>query len=410
MKMFWGQAMVIARRDFMSIVGTPTFLMFLLAPILMLTISGIGGVGAASMATSSEDNARIVVIAQAGDVARIEAADKELRLLFTGRSAPPTVTVMAPGADLEAQAKAILADDKFQTSAVMRGNMLNPTISFTEQGERTSRYLAEVAEVSARSAAAGVTSLERLSKPRIIPIKTVVANVNTRQAVGVSAVFVIFLLTLLLAGQTVGMLAEEKSNKVIEILAAAVRLEAVFFGKLIGMFGVAMVFIGFWGTIVTAGLLFVPTGNALAAFQPAVGLPLFLALGGIYFTMAFMLLGGVFLGVGAQASTMREIQMMSLPITIFQLAMFGLSSAAAGTPGSKIATFAEIFPFSSPFAMAARAATDASIWPHVAALAWQGLWVAITITIAAKLFRAGVLKAGGGFWAAFGFRRTRSVL
>ena len=398
MKMFWGQAMVIARRDFMSIVGTPTFLMFLLAPILMLTISGIGGVGAASMASSSEDNARIVVIAQQGDVARIKAADKELRTLFTGRSAPPTLSIIAPDGDAEAQAKAIFADDKFQTSAVMRGNALNPVISFTEQGERTSRYLAELAEVSARSAAAGVTSLERLSKPKIIPIKTVVANVNTRQAVGVSAVFVIFLLTLLLAGQTVGMLAEEKSNKVIEILAAAVRLEAVFFGKLIGMFGVAMVFIGFWGTIVTAALLFLPTGGALAAFQPAVGLPLFLAL------------GGVFLGVGAQASTMREIQMMSLPITIFQLAMFGLSSAAAGTPGSKIAKFAEIFPFSSPFAMAARAATDPSIWPHVLAIGWQGLWVAITITIAAKLFRAGVLKAGGGFWAAFGFGRKRVVL
>ena len=410
MKMFWGQAMVIARRDFMSIVGTPTFLMFLLAPILMLTISGIGGVGAASMAIKSENNARIVVIADGEDRARVRAADDVLRPLFRGSAAPPALAVIAPQGDGVVQAKAILADNKYQTSAVMRGALLTPTISFTEEGERTSRYLAELAEVGARSAAAGRTSLDRLSKPTIIPIKTVVANINTRQAVGVSAVFVIFLLTLLLAGQTVGMLAEEKSNKVIEILAAAVRLEAVFFGKLIGMFGVALVFIGFWGTIITAGLLFVPTGNALSAFQPAIGLPLFLILGGIYFTMAFMLLGGVFLGVGAQASTMREIQMMSLPITIFQLAMFGLSSAAAGTPGSQLARMAEVFPFSSPFAMAARAATDASIWPHVLAIGWQGLWVAITITIAAKLFRAGVLKAGGGFWAAFGFGRKRTAL
>ena len=90
----------------------------------------------------------------------------------------------------------------------------------------------------------------------------------------------------------------------------------------------------------------------------AVGLPAFLLLCALYFTMAFMLLGAIFLGVGAQASTMREIQMMSLPITIFQVAMFGLSSAAAGAPESGLARFAEIFPFSSPFAMAARAAEN----------------------------------------------------
>jgi ABC-2 type transport system permease protein len=117
--------------------------------------------------------------------------------------------------------------------------------------------------------------------------------------------------------------------------------------------------------------------------------------------MAYMLLGAVFLGIGAQASTMREIQMLSLPITIVQMAMFGLASAAASNPSSTVARFAEIFPFSSPFAMAARGATDPTLWPHLLALGWQALWVALTIWFAARLFRAGVLNSGGGFWAAF---------
>src|SRR3546814_10193851 len=41
-------------------------------------------------------------------------------------------------------------------------------------------------------------------------------------------------------------LAEEKGNKVIEILAAAVPLESVFLGKLLGFLGVAVLFIAFW--------------------------------------------------------------------------------------------------------------------------------------------------------------------
>src|SRR3546814_5067029 len=98
---------------------------------------------------------------------------------------------------------------------------------------------------------------------------------------------------------------------------------------------------------------------------PATGWPFFIAIGFAYFVLAFLLLGAVFLGVGSQAATVREIQMLSLPITIFQVAMLSLCSAAASMPGSVLATFAQIFPFSSPLAMAARAATDEIGRAHV---------------------------------------------
>jgi len=139
---------------------------------------------------------------------------------------------------------------------------------------------------------------------------------------------------------------------------------------------------------------------ALGDLTPAVGAPMFALLFAAYFSMAYLLLGSVFLGVGAQASTMREIQMLSLPITILQVAMFGLSSAAVSHPGSWIATAAELFPLSSPFAMAGRAANSPELWPHVAALAWQALWVTIFITVGARLFRRGVLQSGSArpFW------------
>src|SRR3546814_4409878 len=78
-------------------------------------------------------------------------------------------------------------------------------------------------------------------------------------------------------------------------------------------------------------------GAALAAV-PATGWPFFIAIGFAYFVLAFLLLGAVFLGVGSQAATVREIQMLSLPITIFQVAMLSLCSAAASMPGSVLAT------------------------------------------------------------------------
>jgi ABC-2 type transport system permease protein len=192
------------------------------------------------------------------------------------------------------------------------------------------------------------------------------------------------------------MLAEERNNKVIEILAAAVPLEAVFLGKLIGMLGVALLFTLFWGSIAAIATFGGLGGLSFDVIAPTTSLAGFVLLFLGYFMLCFLLLGAVFLGVGAQAGSMREIQMLSLPVTIFQVSMFALASAGAGAPDSALGVISAIFPFSSPFAMAGRAAIGVPAWQHVAAFAWQLLWLGVTVTIAARLFRRGVLKSGGG--------------
>ena len=394
---------VIARRDFLSIVGTPTFLIFLLAPMFMIAVSIVGGQGAARLGESSASKARIAAIADAPTGRLYAQADALLRA-GTGSNAPELM-VVAPSARRDLQTAALFASKDVDVTAVMYGAVSRPLIRFKPPSDRDASYLAFLAESVARAGKAGIAVDAKLSQPRIVATSAVAATRGGQQASGFGAVFVIFFLTLLLAGQTVSTLAEERGNKVIEILAAAVRLEAVFLGKLIGLFGVAVVFVAFWSTIGTIALL--AGGSNLTTVTPAVGLPVFLILCGCYFSTAYFLLGAVFLGIGAQASSMREIQLMSLPITIFQVAMFGVSSAAASSPGSTIARFAEIFPFSSPFAMAARAATDAALWPHVLALAWQVLWVLITVSIGVRMFTLGVLKSGGG-WRGLFRRAARS--
>ncbi len=401
------QIFVIARRDFLAIVATPTFLLFLLAPAFMLGFGIVGGSGAAQMGASSVGKARLVAIVEPGEAVRLRVADARLRALYRGGEGPPMLTIITSMRDVAGQEKAQYARKDVDVTTVMTGALAAPRISYNPPSARHADYLATLADNVAREARSGLALDRRVSRATIVEAGNAPVSVRGQQASGFGAVFGIFFLTLLLAGQAVGTLAEEKSNKVIEILAASVQLEAVFLGKLIGMFGVAVLFVAFWGTLGGLGFSLLPKGFALASFAPAIGVPIFFTLCALYFTMAYMLLGAVFLGVGAQASSIREIQMLSLPITVFQVSMFGMSSAAAANPGSSIARFAEVFPFSSPFAMAARGATDPSIWPHVAALAWQTLWVAITIWVAVRLFRIGVLKSGSG-WRGL-FRRNRAA-
>lgn len=402
------QAFVIARRDFTAIVATPTFLLFLLAPFFMLAVSATMGMGAASMAIKNEGRARIVAIARGEDAKRIATADKGLRALYGAGDAPPVLTILPPRQDIQNQIKEALADPSAETRALLYGPIAAPHITYVPPNDRHANYLAELAERTVRDARSGLASDQKITRPVIVATAKEGPSATAQQTSGFGAVFSIFLLTLVLAGQTVGSLAEEKANKVIEILAASVRLEAVFLGKLFGMLGVSIVFVGFWGVFIGLGLQLVPEGT-LQSFRPAVGMASFVALSVAYFVMAFLLLGAVFLGVGAQASTVREIQMLSLPITIFQVAMFGLSSAAAGNPGSTLALAAEIFPFSSPFAMAARGAGDPTLWPHFLALAWQALWVGLTILFASRMFRLGVLKSGGGWKTLLGLTPKASL-
>jgi ABC-2 type transport system permease protein len=405
MKSLFAYSLIIARRDFLAVVATPTFLLFLLAPLFMIVLAALGGSGASQVAVTSANAARIAVIAAPADVEDIKSADKALRSL-TGRFAgPPELEVIVTKVDAAKEAESLIISPKTDYYAVMHGALDKPQIAHREMARGSSAFLSSLANEVMRKRKTGTGFDAELSKPTMTIIQRRDSSVGGRQMTAYLSVFLVFFLTLLLAGQAVGMLAEEKSNKVIEILAAAVPLEAVFLGKLVGMFGVAVLFVSFWGGMAGLAVLALPDLARLATLAPAVGLPTFMVLCALYFTMAYMLLGAVFLGVGGQAGTMREVQMLSLPVTIFMVAMFGMSSAGANNPGSTLATFTQWFPFSSPYAMTARAATDPALLPHIMALIWQAIWVAITIWVAARLFRVGVLKSGS--WkSAFGFGRS----
>jgi ABC-2 type transport system permease protein len=85
-----------------------------------------------------------------------------------------------------------------------------------------------------------------------------------------------------------------------------------------------------------------------------------------------------------------------MPVTMSQVVVFGIAALGVGKPNSAEAIGAAIFPLSSPFAMVARAAEQAALWPHLLALIWQVLWVALILRLASAIFRRSVLKSGSG--------------
>ena len=166
-----------------------------------------------------------------------------------------------------------------------------------------------------------------------------------------------------------------------------------------------------WTAAGAAAIAYLGRAAGLRALPaPAVGWPVFLALVLVYFAMSYLLIGWVFLGIGAQASTVREVQTLSMPVTMAQVVIFGFAALGVGKPDSARGDRRGDLP--AVLALrddrARRRAADA-LWPHVVALAWQVLWVALILKLAAAMFRRSVLKSGPRAGAGRGSEEARAL-
>jgi ABC-2 type transport system permease protein len=379
-------AFVIARRDFTATVMSKTFIFFLLGPLFPLLLGGLfGGIGA--KVASRTEQPVIAVVASPSDYAPIAAARDELAGAL-GKTQVVQLRRVAPQADADAQVGRLLAGNP-PVAAVLSGGLAAPRLSGAFGGD--SREIAQVRLIlAAASAPAGPGPLVSLTPAKESPARLA----QNRALTGQFGQMILFFLSILLSGMLLSQLIEEKSNKIIEVIAAAVPIDALFLGKLFAMLAASLLGIIVWfgaGALLVGALA---PGGLGTLPAPAVGWPAFLSLAVAYFAMNYLLLGALFLTIGAQASTAREVQILSMPVTFAQVLVFGFASTSVGAPDANLGLAAAIFPWSSPMAMLARAAELPALWPHLAALAWQALWVALILNVGARMFRKLVLKSG----------------
>jgi ABC-2 type transport system permease protein len=389
-----GASFVIGRRDYAATVFSKAFFFFLLGPLFPVLLGLLfGSVGA--RVVSDDGMNRIAVRAAADDLARLDRARTELATLSNLSDFPQLV-----GVEKGAETAALLASREQPVAAVLEDPFGRPRL--TGAFRSGDPLVGRVQLLLSRARAEG--GAEPFPQ---VSVSTVAATAGLieqgRQATARLGQGILFILTLMLATMLLSQLIEEKSNKVIEILAAAVPVEGIFIGKLFAMLAISFTGLAVWVTVaVGAVMALAPPGFLASLPAPAVGWPGFLLLGAAYFAMSYLLIGAAFLGIGAQASTPREVQTLSMPVTMAQVGLFALSSFAVEDGAAAFA--ATLFPLSSPFAMMARAAVDDALLPHLAALAWQALWVSLILKLMAAWFRRSVLNGPGNRgW----FRRRR---
>ncbi|HEX8579484.1 MAG TPA: ABC transporter permease [Allosphingosinicella sp.] len=398
MMSFVQSAFVIGRRDFVATVWSRTFLFFLLGPLIIIGISVLFGNVSSKMARN-DVRSTVAVIASAADFAPIDAARKQVEPVFR-EGVLPELTRVEPDYDQALQTEKLLGAADQKIVAVLTGGLAKPTLtgSISEDGS-IRKQLGLILDEARQTQVLARTGRFAPTDIRVVKVEESAGSTATARALTARmAQLLLFMLTVLLAGMLLSNLLEEKSNKIIEVLAAALPIDAVFAGKLFSMLAVSLVGIAVWAAGAIAAIAFwVKDAGALP--EPAVGWPLFVILALLYYAANYLLLGALFLGIGSQANSVREVQTLSMPVTVAQMLVFLFASFAIGQPNNLIGLGAAIFPFSSPLTMVARAAQLPELWPHLVALVWQAFWVWLIVSLGATLFRRNVLKSGGGSMA-----------
>ncbi|MFD2533317.1 ABC transporter permease [Gracilimonas halophila] len=211
---------------------------------------------------------------------------------------------------------------------------------------------------------------------------------------------------------------EEKTNRVLEVIASSVKPIELMFGKLFGVLCMALTQFGIWivfymglsiaaapvaGMIMEAQMSNLPEEAAEAAsasFDPSVldnmviepSIFIYFIL---FFFLGFMIYSALFAAIGAAVENEQDSQqfmpIVGLPIFI----AYFLNTKVMQAPDSSLSTFVSIFPLTSPINMISRiASTSVPAWQIILSILLMVLTFFGIMWLAAKIYRVGILMYG----------------
>lgn len=211
---------------------------------------------------------------------------------------------------------------------------------------------------------------------------------------------------------------EEKTNRVLEVIASSVKPIELMFGKLFGVLAMALTQFGIWiifytglsiaaapvaGMIMEAQMSNLPDEAAEAAsasFDPSildnmVIAPSIFIYFILFFFLGFMIYSALFAAIGAAVENEQDSQqfmpIVGLPIFV----AYFLNTKVMQAPDSTLSTFISIFPLTSPINMISRiASTSVPVWQIVVSILLMIVTFLGIMWLAAKIYRVGILMYG----------------
>ncbi|NOS68424.1 MAG: ABC transporter permease [Verrucomicrobia bacterium] len=189
---------------------------------------------------------------------------------------------------------------------------------------------------------------------------------------------------------------EEKSNRIIEVLLSSVTPGELMMGKLIGIGAVGLTMVGSWicalfGILTwKAGAAGDVTGQVLEVLKSSNLIPMF----SVYFLFGFVMYAALILALGSVCNTLKEAQSYMGVITMVMMVPLMTMTFIPKDPNGLLARVLSWIPIYTPFTMMNRVMADPPWVDVVGTLLLLIVSTTISLWMAGKVFRIGILRTG----------------
>ena len=203
-----------------------------------------------------------------------------------------------------------------------------------------------------------------------------------------SFIFILLLMMMILSsgGMLIRSLVEEKSNRLIEILVSSCSPDELLAGKVFGLSALGLVQVLIWLII---GAALVGTSAVPAdVFRNIIPVMFYFALGFIFYT-------SIFVGVGSIVTTEQEAQQITSYLSLIIIIPIVIAVPAIENPDSVLVHALSYIPFTIPAIMILRFNIGpVPLWEVVVSSALMVASIYLSVSIAAKVFKIGILSYG----------------
>jgi len=379
--------------------GKGYILLTLAVPTILLVVMGVIFVVRTVSAGGEEEPEPIGIVVLSNDLT-FDPDDLQGFLAFDGRQ--EGIDGLAKGTVKEAF---VIPEDYLNTGRVEwlhgRGGAFsgfNPgpsggSAASVREYLRTALHVEEVApELLARAVAGAAFESVRIGEDGL-PVEE---DAGTEVATFVVSLVSTFLLmfSIMIGAASLGeAVAEEKENRMIDVLLTCVKPLSLMAGKVLAIGTAVLVTIVVWvGSVVIAAPRIVSIIPNAAEFPIDLGLLVWVL---AFFLAGYFVSAVIMVGVGAVATKVQEANQLAFLVIIPLLASIYVLPLILSNPDGGLARVLSFIPFTAPSAMMIRLAVDgASTLESLASLAVIVLTGMVLLWACARVFRAGLLMYG----------------
>ncbi|KAA1378620.1 ABC transporter permease [Aeromicrobium fastidiosum] len=272
---------------------------------------------------------------------------------------------------------ALIATDKGYE--VVGDDEVDSTLSAALSSVATTQALQSNAQeqgVDLQQLQSGTTVSERLLDPK--------ASDDGGRQLAAYVFLILFYITAITFGMSIAQsVVQEKESRVVEILAAAVPIRAMLWGKIAGNTLLAFAQILLLAVAGIASLAAVGQTDLLSALGPAVGMYV------VFFVLGFVALAGLWAVAGSLASRQEDLQSTTMPGQVLLFAPYIIAFSA----GAGVKTVVSMLPIMSAMLMPSRMAEGGvPVWQIAVAVVVNIVGAILIVRLAARLYERTLMR------------------